>query len=412
MIIFLFSFFSRYFILKERIFFGSLFFLDENISFLVFIFPMVYSLFYILDFRFGSLKSEFLHSSILLSILLLLLMSFSSNFSFGFLAFLERCVVLILILIFRFAKDQDKVSSTIFIFLLNIAPSIYFIFFCSLEFGSLNSSIFGLSSSIRIFFWGGFLGLLLSKLPIFLAHFWLTKAHVRASGPGSIILASLLLKIGCVGFYKFSRIFLPLVKKYLPSIFSLSSLGIVLILLVIFRFVDLKYIVACSSVVHMVPIFPLLLKRDSIRVFSCFLIMVGHGIVSYFIFFLVSILYEIRQRKRSYFSKSLESFGSSISMILVLFLLLNIGFPPFIRFLSELLFFYLIFEYSWVLRFLFCLRLLLRGLVFFFVSSKIVFGKKSNLVIPDFSRFLVRVSYIFLFFFSFRLFLYTCSFSL
>lgn len=275
---------------------------------------------------------------ILSRILVFLFLSFSSNSSFLFLSFLESCVILILVFIFRFAKDKDKISSTFFMFIINIAPSILFMYFCSTESVPLNCLVLGLDRGIRILFLFFLLGLLLSKLPLFLFHFWLTKAHVRARGPGSIILASLLLKIGGLGFYKFLWIVVNCSRLIISSFFSVILFGGFSILVVMFRFIDLKYMVACSSVVHMAPIFPLLLKRDLVRSYSCFLMIVGHGLISYFVFFLVRILYESCQRKRSYFNKRIESARSLISVFLVLFFLMNIGFPPFISFIRELYF--------------------------------------------------------------------------
>jgi NADH:ubiquinone oxidoreductase subunit 4 (subunit M) len=162
-----------------------------------------------------------------------------------------------------------------------------------------------------------------------------------------MVLASLLLKIGCVGFYKFSfRLGGPVFKQLTYPSFSLRILGFFYILGFMLRFCDLKFMVACSSVVNMSPTFPLLLNRDSLSVYSSFLIIIGHGLISYFIFFLVRCLYEISQRKRSSIIKSIESYHTSFSIWIIIFLLANIGFPPLMTFIREVLFSYLFFIFS------------------------------------------------------------------
>src|SRR5215469_2404741 len=61
----------------------------------------------------------------------------------------------------------------------------------------------------QIVFWAFFLGFAI-KVPMFPFHTWLPDAHVEAPTAGSVILASVLLKMGTYGFIRFS---LPLLPK-------------------------------------------------------------------------------------------------------------------------------------------------------------------------------------------------------
>jgi NADH:ubiquinone oxidoreductase subunit 4 (subunit M) len=44
-------------------------------------------------------------------------------------------------------------------------------------------------------------GAFIVKFPIFGFHYWLPVAHVEASTIGSMLLAGILLKIGCIGVF-------------------------------------------------------------------------------------------------------------------------------------------------------------------------------------------------------------------
>lgn len=171
MMIFLLCFILIFLILKEDRFLGPLFKIEESTSFIIVIFPLVFFLFHLLNLNFRDSSIESLHFRVLLLILISLSLRFISNFRISFLIFLETCVILMLLFIFRFSKDKDKVSSTIFIFIMNIAPSIIFIYFCCSDYKSLSSFLFSIERHSTKIFFLFFLGLLLSKLPLFLFHF-------------------------------------------------------------------------------------------------------------------------------------------------------------------------------------------------------------------------------------------------
>jgi NADH-quinone oxidoreductase subunit M len=131
------------------------------------------------------------------------------------------------------------------------------------------------------------------KVPMVPFHTWLPAAHVEAPTAGSVILASVLLKMGTYGFLRLSLPITPDATRLLaPSLCWLSVAAIVYGGLTALAQSDLKKLVAYSSVGHMgfatLGIFTL--TRAGIE--GAVLQMINHGITTGALFICVGLLYE------------------------------------------------------------------------------------------------------------------------
>jgi NADH-quinone oxidoreductase subunit M len=131
------------------------------------------------------------------------------------------------------------------------------------------------------------------KVPMVPFHTWLPAAHVEAPTAGSVILASVLLKMGTYGFLRLSLPITPDATRLLaPYLTWLSVAAIVYGGLTALAQSDLKKLVAYSSVGHMgfatLGIFTL--TRAGLE--GAVLQMINHGITTGALFICVGLLYE------------------------------------------------------------------------------------------------------------------------
>jgi NADH-quinone oxidoreductase subunit M len=148
-------------------------------------------------------------------------------------------------------------------------------------------------------FWAFFLGFAI-KVPMFPFHTWLPDAHVEAPTAGSVVLASVLLKMGTYGFLRFSLPLLPgasITPVIVQTLAVLSIIGILYGALVSLMQKDWKKLVAYSSVSHLgfctLGIFAL----NPNGIAGSVLQQVNHGISTGMLFLIVGIVYERRHTR-------------------------------------------------------------------------------------------------------------------
>ncbi len=176
------------------------------------------------------------------------------------------------------------------------------------------------------------------KVPMFPLHTWLPDAHVEAPTAGSVMLASVLLKLGAYGFLRFSLPMLPdATRQFAVWVIVLSVAAIVYGACMALAQSDLKKLIAYSSVSHMgfVTLGIFVLNVQGIE--GAVLQMVNHGITTGALFLCVGMLYE-----RTHSRAIADNAGVARSMplfatCLVIFALSSVGLPGMNGFVGEFL---------------------------------------------------------------------------
>ncbi|MDE2310097.1 MAG: NADH-quinone oxidoreductase subunit M [Betaproteobacteria bacterium] len=141
-------------------------------------------------------------------------------------------------------------------------------------------------------FWAFFLAFAI-KVPMFPFHTWLPDAHVEAPTAGSVMLASVMLKLGTYGFLRFSLPITPDASHaFAPIVLVLSLIAIIWGSYMALVQTDLKKLVAYSSVGHMGFVTMGIFVFNPQGIEGAILQMVNHGITTGALFLCVGIIYE------------------------------------------------------------------------------------------------------------------------
>ena len=196
----------------------------------------------------------------------------------------------------------------------------------------------GFDPNVQIWLWLAFFASFAVKLPMWPVHTWLPDAHVEAPTAGSVVLAAILLKMGGYGFLRFSLPMLPDASHYFtPMMFALSVIAIVWASLVAFRQVDIKKLIAYSSVAHMGFVTLGIFSGTEQGIQGAIFQMLSHGVISGALFLCVGVVYDRMHTREIAFYGGLVNRMPVYAAIFLLFTMGNVGLPGTSGFPGEIL---------------------------------------------------------------------------
>ncbi|MDK2921023.1 MAG: NADH-quinone oxidoreductase subunit [Desulfonauticus sp.] len=176
------------------------------------------------------------------------------------------------------------------------------------------------------------------KVPMFPFHTWLPAAHVEAPTAGSVLLASVLLKMGTYGFIRFCLGLTPAASVYFaPLMIGLSLASIIYGGLVALGQKDMKRLIAYSSVAHMGFVTLGIFMFNLRGLEGAIMQMLNHGITTGALFMLVGAIYERSHSREIADNLGLGKYLPAYMFFFGLFSLSSLAFPGTNSFVGEAL---------------------------------------------------------------------------
>jgi len=225
------------------------------------------------------------------------------------------------------------------------------------------------------------------KVPMWPVHTWLPDAHVEAPTGGSVILAAIMLKMGGYGFLRFSLPVTPDASRELDLlVITLSLIAVIYIGYVALVQLDMKKLIAYSSISHMgfvtlgaFVMYEIVRNTGSLQgagmgVDGAMVQMVSHGLISGALFLCVGVLYDRLH------SRQIADYGGVVNTMpifaafMVLFALANTGLPGTSGFVGEFLVIIASFRASFWYSALAAVTLILSSAYTLWLVKRVVFG--------------------------------------
>jgi len=230
-------------------------------------------------------------------------------------------------------------------------------------------------AGLQKWLWLAFFASFAVKVPMWPVHTWLPDAHVEAPTAGSVILAGILLKLGGYGIIRFSLPMFPIASSFFtPLIFTLSAIAVIYTSLVALAQIDMKKLIAYSSVAHMGFVTMGTFAVTSEAVQGAMIQMLSHGLVSGALFLCVGVLYDrLHTHEIMRFGGLIERMPA-YAFVFMVFSLAAVGLPGTSGFVGEFLILLGTFKVSTIECTLAATALFLGPAYMLYLYRRVIFG--------------------------------------
>ena len=296
---------------------------------------------------------------------------FTDSLILFFLAY-EMLLIPSFFILYKFAKTRRCIEAAYLMFFWTQFGALFLIFSFIYIFAICNTSSFFVISlfqfsnfEVNFFFACWIIGFGV-KLPIWPFYGWLPKAHVEASTNFSIFLSGVLVKFAFFGLLK-CLISLQLEPTYV-WVYPILTIGIVDAAFKLFYQIDLKKLVAYSTVVEMHWLVMCVISGQSCLLLASFCMLISHALLSTNSFLLVDAINRRFKTRLITEISGINFLCPKLFLIGLINCLIFLGFPGSIFFIAEFLFFSFFFDLFPALSILLLILLYFVAPTFFFRS--------------------------------------------
>nr|QGG43655.1 NADH dehydrogenase subunit 4 [Rhipicephalus microplus] len=286
--------------------------------------------------RLNNLFQNKIFTFYILMMMNLLFFCFSFNNFMLFYLFFESVLFPIVLMIMGWGSQPERIQAGFYMLMYTIfgsLPLLVLMLTKSISFMIIyNEWLFSEMNWMFILMILGFL----VKIPMFLFHLWLPKAHVEAPISGSMILAGVLLKLGFYGLYRFKSFFFIDLINFGMIIIVISLWGAVMISIYCLFQIDIKSLIAYSSVSHMGIALSGCLTFYLYGSYGMLMMMIGHGLCSSGLFCLSNLIYERFYTRNIFMIKGMNLIFPNLTLWWFLFSIVNMSAPMTMNLFSEL----------------------------------------------------------------------------
>ena len=314
-----------------------------------------------------------------------------------FYVFFESILPPLFILIGLYGSN-NKVRASFYLFLYTLLGSLFLLLSIltissimgTTDFDALFKSNFDYTTQLFLFY-GIFIAFAVKTPTIFL-NTWLLKAHVESPLGGSIILAGIVLKLSLYGIL---RLILPLLSKasinYTYIVYIIGAVTIVYASFSTLRTVDVKELIAYSSVSHAAVYLMGVFSNTIQGIEGGIVLGLAHGFVSSGLFVCAGgVLYDRSSTRLITYYRGMAQMMPVFSILFFLLSLGNCGVPLTLNFVGEFMSLYGVFERLPLIGIVASSSIVFSAAYTIFMFNRIVFGgsfaKSFKVNIPDVNK--------------------------